>query len=425
MASPNPMKKAKWPSQKKQSGTDVADFVPYVSNLVNSFRKTPRPIAPKSIDPVTGTSISLADARRQVSDSSRAADLSTENLDAQTGAAIRVGNMGTRFRALSDLNSKEAQMNAQMGNQTKYINANIDSQNAQMTNQYHDDITNAEIAQQRVQSENISNAADKYITQRAVKDQYTLDKEKTNILSKMYNPGVYSRLQDSINGKTNPFAKYQNMQLPAATSTTSPTTVTNTGVNTGAGPLISKSEGLHTLPDFMRRKDAPQYFMQQYAAGGMLKVFGDDPKPKVAPIPSSTSTTGASNDMIFADPMTRNARMADALNRVIANGFHPYNSEEGKAAVSQASFYHSPQFASDFTTRAMQVQGEPGYNTMTPEQRINRYYSLGHSNSELDQFLKQTSSYGGNPSAFYQNSPMKAFGGKVKRYGGKIVKPFA
>lgn len=443
MASPNPANlrgKVKWPSQ-KQATASAADFVPYVSNLVNMFRKVPKPIAPKTIDPVSGTTISLADAKNQVSQATRAADLSTQNLDAQTGAAIRVGNLGNKFRALSDLNSREAQINAQMGQQTKSINANIDAQNAGAINAYHDDITNSQIAQQRAQSENISNAADKFIWQQAIKDQTQLEKDKATIYSKMYTPGVYNRLLTSLQtsgmdtaGFSRPFdtSRKETMPLPAKSTSTVATSTgtTNAATPTATGPIRLDSNEPEAVPEFMRKKPAPKYYMNKFAAGGMMKVFAEDPVPKSKPVtataPNASSASIESHDMVFADPITRKARIADVLNRAVTEGFHPYNSREGNASVSQAKFYYNPQFASDYTTRVLQVQGDPGYKNMTPEQRLQKYYSLGKGDSEFDKFLKETSSYGGSPSAFYQNSPMKAYGGKVKRRsGGRITKPFA
>lgn len=267
MASPTNIR-LKWPSENKMSVKDVADFVPYVSNLVNAFRRAPRPMAPKLVDPISTTPISLDNARAEVSNATRAADLSTVNLDAQTGAAIRVGNLAARMRSLSDIASREAMLNAQNRNQTASINANIDAMNTGITNQYRDDLVNARIAQQREQSENLADAADKFIYQQTQKDLTNLENQKATTLSRMYDRGLYGRLTKGLQqaGVTvpgtdvetpSPFEKYKSFA-------TTPLT--------GRSQLTTEMPETITLPaatiDRMRR------FMEQrktYAAGGMMK----------------------------------------------------------------------------------------------------------------------------------------------------------
>jgi hypothetical protein len=284
-------------------------------------------------------------------------------------------------------------------------------------------MTNAQLARNRLKSENISNAADKYITQQGVKDQIQLEKDKANIYSKMYNPGVYNRLLGKLDAtgtdttnlgtvpkpNVNPFDQFRNKTYAPYT-----------------GPSGAPIQPVNTLPaDQQKLKQMPtgalrRYFKGRntYAAGGMMSVLGQEgPGPKgskVAKVPGVQQTGENPNDLIFSDPITRNSRLADIMNQVVAGGYHPYNSVEGRNALSQVGSYFNPQFTTDFTTRALQLQGEPGYTTMTPEQRLQRYYSLGKGGtSELDKFISKTGSYGGNPSAFYQNSPVKAAGGSI------------
>src|ERR1044072_1431587 len=430
--------KYKWPTEQKKAGTNISDFVPYVSNIANMFARTPNPTAPTLINPVVGSKISLANSRAAIDNEARAADLSTQGLDAQTGAAIRVGNMANRLRALSDVNSREALANAQITNQSNAINANINAQNAGMINQYHDELTNAQLTRNRLASENLANAADKYIGQQAVKDQMQLEKDKANILSKAYNPGVFSRLLDKLQAtgtntadmgtvpQKSSFDQFRNMNLPAYKGP-------------GGAPITSPSTVPVTMDQMPENIMTPlkKYLKQRntYAAGGLMNVFSGDPKPKTATpqTPNAPQDAGFnSNDMVFSDPMTRNARIADMMNQIVAEGYHPFNSSQGRAANSQLGTYFNPQFVTDFTTRALQLQTAPGYNTMTPEQRLQQYYNTGRGGtSELDKFLNTTSSYGGGPSAFYQNSPMKprAAGGRLRTkfnyaMGGKMIKPF-
>lgn len=425
MASPLTTK-YKWPSQKGASAGDMAaDFVPYISNLVNTFRKVPRPKAPKLVDPVTGTRISLADAKRQVSDQTRAADLSTQDLDAQTGAAIRVGNIGSKFRALSDLNSREAQINAQMSQQTKSINASIDAQNAATTNAYQDDQVNAEMAQQRMQSENIANAADKFIAQSAVRDQAKLEKEKATIYSKMYNPGVYNRFLGSLETSGvdtskygtppayNPFEKHKNVQLPAIT----PQVDLNTTL---------PSQTLKSMKKYMKLRDV-------YAAGGMLSVFGegdtDDPtKPKPGEVPKH-ATINLTSRRLSTGSIDRDALLSDRMGEIIGQGYDPF-SGTGRSILDDINrnFYGS-QFATDLGTRIKSLQQDSTFQQLSPKQRMERLYSTAAGTSEFDNFLQRTRSLGGSPSAYIQGNPtMRAVGGTIRKvkygHGGKL-KPFA
>lgn len=418
MATPFTRKyRIKFPSE-KQASQNASDFIPYVSNIANMFMRTPNPKAPTLINPITNTRVSLADARRQVNDATRSADLSTQGLDAQTGAAVRVGNLATRLRSLSDLNSKEAQINAQTSNQANMVNANIEAQNAMITNQYQDDLTNAQLTRNRLASENISNAADKYIGQQAVKDQIQLDKDKANIYAKAFEPGVYNRLLKSLSQTGTDTSRLGTPKTNGLELPTPPLTEHVQAAPVTPSPIDQPD--MNTIPtDIIDRMRKYIHQRNTYAAGGLLKVFAGggptsgDPIPKVE---GTQNTAYNSNDMVFSDPITRNARMADLMNQIVAEGYHPYNSFEGKGTLSQIGAYFNPQFATDFTTRVMQLQGEPGYASMTPEQRLQRYYSMSKGgNSELDKFLTTTSSYGGSPSAFYQNTPIK-----VRAGGGSI-----
>lgn len=286
MASPL-TKKYKWPSEKKKSNFEASDFVPYVSNIANMFRKVPRPMAPDLVDPIVNQKVSLAGAKAQTEEMSRAADLATQGLDAQTGAAVRTGNLANRLRSLNDLSSREAMINAQTSNQANAINANIDAQNARITNDYRDDLVNAQLTQTRLGAENLANASDKYIAQDAARDQMELDREKTAIASRQYNPGMYNRLsaslaKDGVDIAKAPepfvssFAKYRNTSIPKLTT---PAAAVTTPMTQATGPLMSNAQQLQSFPELLKKKPSPKYLMQKYAAGGMMSAMGEDADP--------------------------------------------------------------------------------------------------------------------------------------------------
>lgn len=460
MASPY-RKKFKWPSDQKQSGDSgsVADFVPYVSNLTNMLRKVPKPRSPDYVNPVTGTRISMDNTRRQIDESTRAADLSTKDLDAQTGAAIRVGNMGNRFRALSDTNAKEAQINAQMGQQTKMVNANIDAQNTGITNQYRDDEVNAEIAQQRQQSENISNAADKYITQQAVKGQMETEKEKAQILAQAYTGGTYDRLMGKLDksgvntGKfgytaphTNTFAKYRGLTTPGSPEmSVTETPVVSTGEGTqGVGPMQSNQTPLYSVPPFMRPNN-PKYKMMRHSSGGMMKAFayggeftggggGGGTRPVLIdpvnpPVQfknnAAVSGTNAFADNTFAMDFgtNRTATGIDMIHNVIGSGMLPNQTANDKTlrtSLNPKMYEYLYQF-----------NQRPDLKGMSEDQRIQTFYNIPSSDPELQSMKDNMKRFGYGPTEFRRSQTLdrnvKANGGRIRRYasGGKTIKPFA
>lgn len=440
MASPlQYSKKIRWPSEKAKSsiGDKVSDFIPYVSNLANMFSRVPRPIAPRLIDPVINQKISMDQAKRQVESDSRAADMSTAGLDAHTGAAIRVGNLANKFRALSDINSREAMANTQINNQTNAVNASIDAQNTGMTNQYQDDLVNAQMAQNRLASENISNAADKYIGQQAVKDQMQLDKDKMNILSKMYNPGVYDRLIKSLNtagvntenmggnpaSVTPGFLK----NLPAAP----PLKTTNTPNSTTSNsmtPLNQPTDNQYYLPSFMRRGRQPKYLMEKFAAGGMMKTMSGDPvKPPVNNMPvklfgenKRTDLAGSSlDDKMFAmnTPDTRMSVGMDLIHSVVNSGLLPNQTDQDR--------FMRDNIDPEMYSYLYQFNQRPDLKGMSADQRLQSFYSTFSNNPNIQAMKDNMKRYGYGPQEFNRNRAVGHVVPKTKfGTGGKMRKVF-
>jgi hypothetical protein len=430
MATPYPGKKFKWPSEKKQSGASVSDFVPYISNLTNMFRKAPRPLAPKLVDPVAANHISLDAAKSQVENDSRAADLSTQGFDSQTGAALRVGNMANKFRALSDLNSKEGYMNATIGNQTNQINASIDAQNTGITNAYHDDLVNAQIADQREQSENISNAADKYVVQRAVKGQEDLDREKMKIGAQAYTGGVYDRLMDRL-GKTgvntsdlgyegphkNPFDQFKNMDLPAYKGQ-SGAPVTATPVNDDLNITDMAPKTMSSLRTYLQQR-------KTYAAGGMMGVLGSGPGSgdPVKPPSQFSNHAQISGTNAFADNSyamdygaNRTASGIDVIHNIVGSGMLPNQLQNDKATreLLDPQMY---QYLYQFNQR-------PDLKGMNSDQRIQAFYNIPSSDTGIQSMKDRMKNYGYGPSEFRRTQPSPTAQVKRRAYGGKMIKPF-
>lgn len=159
-----------------------------------------------------------------------------------------------------------------------------------------------------------------------------------------------------------------------------------------------------------------------------------DPKPKkkapatppaarpttpVTPRPASPSTTGLATNTaglpVYAPGMEVNwnsrrlknsgidqdAYDVDQILGVLGNNYDPFN-KEGAAYLRNL---RNPEFAQRAGLRIKQLQqSNPNYSQMTPEQRINLFYnSGGNGSTDVDEFIRRTKSFGGNPAAFWQN----------------------
>jgi len=183
----------------KEKGANVfskfGDIVPYMSNIANSFRKPPMPTAPGSIAPVSTSRVSADNQLYETDRAIRGANMGADrNLDESTAAAVKSSNMAQGIRGRNAVYESVNNANAEMENRTRQVNANIQAQNVGMTNQYNNDKVGAQIAQQREQSENLSNAADKYVGQQQFKDAQDLDMRKLEAMKPLWKrSGVFDR----------------------------------------------------------------------------------------------------------------------------------------------------------------------------------------------------------------------------------------
>lgn len=183
----------------------IGDVVPYVSNIANSFRKMPLPVRGRNINPVAGQRVSYANQLNEVDRQIRGANKAAENsLDENSAAAVRSANLATGIRGKNSVFEAESNANAGMAMQTSQLNANIDAQNVAYDNMYSNQLTEGQIARQREQSQNLANAADKYIAQGDQKAAAKLDLDKLSVYKTMFtNSGVYERELERLR-KENP-----------------------------------------------------------------------------------------------------------------------------------------------------------------------------------------------------------------------------
>jgi hypothetical protein len=193
--------------KKKINWSNMADtakgIVPYASNLANFFRKPPNAPMPNLVGAVSLSNPSFSaernDIDRQTRGLSKAFDTS---LDANAATAAKIGNNIQGLRATGQSYEQENNAKVNVQNGQAQINANISALNAGKLDQYGQNKVEMQIANQREQSENVANAADKFVQGEYRTDMMNLDKTKYGILSQAYaNSGVTNRLVNRILGK--------------------------------------------------------------------------------------------------------------------------------------------------------------------------------------------------------------------------------
>lgn len=183
-----------WSKVGSTAVSNVGNLVPFASNIVNSFRKPPMPVAPGMLSGVTLNRVNNSNERaeidRQVQGDNGWAD---RNLDGNSAAAYRAANLSGKLRAYSGSYQGENNQNVQIGNQQNLYNAGIDQQNVRARDGYNQQLIERQIAQQRTQSANLSNAADKYVGLKNASAQRKLDQDKWTELSRLYDGSIGDR----------------------------------------------------------------------------------------------------------------------------------------------------------------------------------------------------------------------------------------
>lgn len=184
---------AKVPGAGPDVGGMANNTAPFVSNIVNAFRKPPMPEMGTMNPMVTLQKVNMDNERNSIDRDVNAADAdASRTLSANTAQAVKQYNLGNRINAKSAVNEKENNANTQISNQQSLINANITAGNNAKKDDFNNQLVERQVAQQREQSANISNFSDKYVGIQNEKQKAKVDMEKTKVLSSMYmRSGVY------------------------------------------------------------------------------------------------------------------------------------------------------------------------------------------------------------------------------------------
>jgi len=201
---------------RKKAFGSLGDIVPYISNIANSFRNVPLPSAPGMINPVARRQVNYDAQRVEADRQMRGANGNADRmLDENTSAAYKGSTLASNIRTKNSISEAETNTNAQLGMQTDQINAGIEGQNVGMMNQWKNDLVQGQVAQQREQSANLSNAADKYIMQQNVNGQRDLDRKRLGIYKGLYeNSGVMDRRIDAYDKYLNENGYNDDVILP-------------------------------------------------------------------------------------------------------------------------------------------------------------------------------------------------------------------
>lgn len=181
-------KPAKGVNWDKVDTEKLKSLVPYLSNIVNSFRKPPMPAAPIAESAINLSRVSLDGSRQAVKDQVRTVALGAEStMSSNAAAAAKVGAMGEGLRALNGVGEREALINAEQRDKEVQANAGIRATNNQRLGAYRDAQVDREIAIQRESSANLANATDKFVMQENEKTQRSDDMKKLRILKDAFN----------------------------------------------------------------------------------------------------------------------------------------------------------------------------------------------------------------------------------------------
>jgi len=196
----NQNKRVRQPREKVDWNTTATNIAPYASNIINSFRKPPMPSLPGSIANVRPAYVNDTDALNDANRSVRGLNNNLDaTLDPNTAAAAKMGTLASSLDQRGRIKMWKANTNAQATAQAAQVNASIDAQNIGLGVDYDNKIVDRGIAMQREQSENVANAADKFMEQKAQSDAKQLDMARMDAYKPWLNKdGVFDRYQAQL-----------------------------------------------------------------------------------------------------------------------------------------------------------------------------------------------------------------------------------
>lgn len=156
--------------------------VPYLSNILNSFRQPaaiPSPIYENQIQLERQNMDSdRNEVRRGMNTTFRSLD---NSMDAQTAGLMKLGALGQSVNQLSSINQNERNTNIGIANQEATINRQVNSSNADRLAAFNAEQAARKNALTSARSENIANAVGKYMGMQDQKNAYNMENFKAQL----------------------------------------------------------------------------------------------------------------------------------------------------------------------------------------------------------------------------------------------------
>jgi len=170
--------------------------VPYLSNILNSFRQpaaVPSPIYENQIQLERQNMDSdRNEVRRGMNTTFRSLD---NSMDAQTAGLMKLGALGQSVNQLSSINQNERNTNIGIANQEATINRQVNSSNADRLAAFNAEQAARKNALTSARSENIANAVGKYMGMQDQKNAYNMENFKAQL---EFGKDEYGTLKRSI-----------------------------------------------------------------------------------------------------------------------------------------------------------------------------------------------------------------------------------
>lgn len=191
-----PIKPGEKPRQTPQLPPYRTSGVPYLSNILNSFRQpaaVPSPIYENQIQLERQNMDSdRNEVRRGMNTTFRSLD---NSMDAQTAGLMKLGALGQSVNQLSAINQNERNTNIGIANQEATINRQVSSSNADRLAAFNAEQAARKNTLTSARSENIANAVGKYMGMQDQKNAYNMENFKAQL---EFGKDEYGTLKRSI-----------------------------------------------------------------------------------------------------------------------------------------------------------------------------------------------------------------------------------
>ena len=161
-------------------GKALQSAAPFVSNLVNAFRRMPMPSKPTPNRTITPSLINLDASRAEAVRERRGADkTAAESLNGNNQvAAVKAANLTQQIRETNRVNETETNANIGIKNQALQVNAGIEQSNNLKKDFYNNQLVERQLKQQEVDSANLADAGNKVQAMKRDKATFELEEDK-------------------------------------------------------------------------------------------------------------------------------------------------------------------------------------------------------------------------------------------------------